>query len=434
MKEKSDASSINQMELEIQRLKIAVEELSVLNDLAIASGASTNVDHMLDIILSKSIKAVKADQGSISLVTEQEENSLRTLIRHTDQSNERSGYHVGEHITGWVLKHKQPLMIEKLATDERFQATDEERKKIRSVLCVPIWSQAKIIGILLMSNKKNNATFDSDDLRLLSIIASQSGQLIRNSQLASEMIEKKRIEHELALARKIQLSLLPASAPALSTLDIACYFKPAVEVGGDYYDFFMLDENHFGILIMDVSGHGAAAAMMTTMIKGIFHTILKQFVSVDQTLGELNSMCSNMVPRNIFITSMILVFDLEKNSLTFSNAGHNPLILYSKDSGICQLHECPGPALNINPQWTFSSKTIELKPQDVVVVYTDGLVEAMNNQFEMFNTVHLTQSIEHAADKPVDCIIENIKKDLYEFTGTSNLADDVLVVGIKIKG
>lgn len=245
--------SIQQLEKEIQRLKSAVEELTVLNDLAIAASSSMEVDQMLNIILQKSIKAVKAEQGSISLVTEQQEKPFRTLIRQVDRSNQLSAYRLSDHITGWVLKNSKPLIIKDLSTDKRFWVSQGEQEKIRSVLCVPIWSKAEIIGILMMINKKNNNPFDSNDLRLLSIIAAQSGQLILNSQLQEEALEKKRLEQELALARDIQMRLLPIKEPINGELEISSFFNPAAQVGGDYYDYFDLGNQKIGIVIADVS-------------------------------------------------------------------------------------------------------------------------------------------------------------------------------------
>lgn len=294
---KSEMQNVQQLEKEIQRLKLAVEELSVLNDLAIAASSSLEVRQMLDIIVQKSIKAVKAEQGSISLVTEQEDTPFRTLIRQVDRTHEQMPYRVGAHITGWILKNKKPLIIENLTTDERFKASEQEGKVIRSVLCVPIWSQAKIIGILMMMNKKTHEPFNADDLRLLSIIAAQSGQLIRNSQLQEEALEKKRLEFELSLARRIQNNLLPRAAPITPYLDIASYFNPAEEVGGDYYDYFSLGDQQIGVVIADVSGHGPAAAMMMTMVKGILHSIVQQFSSPAQSLSEINSIIARIAPK-----------------------------------------------------------------------------------------------------------------------------------------
>jgi len=119
---------------------------------------------------------------------------------------------------------------------------EQEAKEIRSVLCVPIWSQAKLIGILMMMNKKTHEPFNVDDLRLLSIIAAQSGQLIRNSQLQEKAMEKKRLEFELSLARRIQTNLLPKTAPITPHLDIASYFNPSAHLQFNYLTRFLRDQ------------------------------------------------------------------------------------------------------------------------------------------------------------------------------------------------
>ena len=272
-----DNQKILQLENEVRRLKSAVEELIVLNDLAIAAGKFLEVEEMLDLIVEKSIKAVKAEQGSILLVTEEKDAPLKTLIRQADQRSRLMPYKVGLHITGWVLTHQQPLIIENLATDTRFHTTEQERKEIKSVLCVPIRFQAKIIGILMVTNKKTLEPFGADDMRLLSIIAAQSGQFIRNSELQQETIQKKRMEEALAMAREMQLSLLPKKVPETKAIEISSYFNAADEVGGDYYDYFDLAENRIGVVVADVSGHGPSAALVMTMIKGILHTITKKY-------------------------------------------------------------------------------------------------------------------------------------------------------------
>ncbi len=429
-----ETQNIQQLEQEIQRLKIAVEELSVLNDLAIAASSSMEVRQMLDIIVQKSIKAVKAEQGSISLVTEQEETPFRTLIRQVDRTHEQMPYRVGAHITGWILKNKKPLMIDNLATDGRFKASEQEAKEIRSVLCVPIWSQAKIIGILMMMNKKTQEPFNADDLRLLSIIAAQSGQLIRNSQLQEEALEKKRLEFELSLARRIQTNLLPKAAPITPHLDIASYFNPAEEVAGDYYDYFWLGDQRIGIVIADVSGHGPAAAMMMTMVKGILQTIVQQFSSAEHSLSEINSIIARIAPKDIFITMMFLIFDLNKKVLRFSNAGHNPIVCYNSLDRSCQLIELKGCALNLVKKCDYEVKEIPLQPNDLFLIYTDGVTEAINENQELFEEARLVQAVEEMASKSADEIIQHVKSRLFEFAGQAKQADDVLMIAIKVIG
>ena len=430
---KTDMRYVRQLEKEVQRLRIAVDELIVLNDLAVAASSSMDVKQMLDIIIQKSMKAVKAEQGSISLVTEQEEIPFRTLVRQVDRTHDQMPYHVGTHFKGWVLKYKKPLIIENLTTDDRFKASKQELKEIRSVLCVPIWCQAKIIGILIMMNKKTQEPFTTDDQRLLAIIAAQSGQLIRNSQLQEEAVEKQRLEYELNLASRIQNSLLPDETPMNSELDISSYFHPTEAVGGDYYDYFVLGDKLLGVAIADVSGHGPAAAMVMTLIKGILHSISLQYSSVQKFLEDVNSILTRIVPKKMFISMMFLVFDLKKKILHFSSAGHNPIIYYKKSSRTCEMIELKGTALNLKKNCTYLAKEIALESEDVFFIYTDGITEASNAKREMFEETALLQSVQEVASRTAHEIIDHVKSRLYDFIGKMRLTDDALMIVIKIK-
>jgi sigma-B regulation protein RsbU (phosphoserine phosphatase) len=423
---------LTHLEGEVNRLKSAIQELTVLNDLATAASSSLEVSEVLDIIVEKSIKAVKAEQGSILLLTEQEESPLKTLIRQQDRSRLLT-YKVGTNITGWVLKHQQPLIIDDLAADERFNTTEQERQEIRSVLCVPIRLRSKLIGILMVTNKKTFEPFNSDDLRLLSIIAAQSGQLIRNSQLQQETLEKKRMEHELTMARNIQRGLLPKKIPEAANLDIASYFNAADEVSGDYYDYFDLGDSRIGIVMADVSGHGASSALVMTMVKGVLQAIKQNFISSDRTLHEMNVILGETIPKDMFVTMMFLVFDFDNMVLKYSNAGHNPLMSYNQQSKCCEFLELRAPALSISNLAVYKEKEIPLNEGDLFVIYTDGVTEAFNEKKEMFEETRFLQAVREVASEQAGTTIEHVKKKLYDFMGDASQSDDVAMIAVKIK-
>lgn len=420
-----------QLESEVERLKSAVQELTVLNDLAITASSSLEVNQVLDIIVEKSIKATKAEQGSILLLTEQEDSPLKTLIRQQDRSQLLT-YKIGTNITGWVLKHQQPLIIDDLATDERFNTTEQERQEIRSVLCVPIRFRAKLLGILMVTNKKTFEPFSKNDMRLISIIAAQSGQLIRNSQLQQETLEKKRMEQELVMARNIQRGLLPYRQPEIDGLEIASYFNAADEVSGDYFDYFDLGENRIGIVMADVSGHGASSALVMTMIKGILQALKQTYESSDVVLRELNLILDQTIPKDMFVTMMYLDFDLNNKIMRYSNAGHNPLIIYNSKSSSSELIEFRSPALSLSKLAAYSEKEISLNPGDVFVVYTDGVTEAFNDKKEMFEETRLMQAVDEKGQEQANSIIDNLKNRLQEFTGDAKQSDDIAIITIKV--
>lgn len=418
---------------EVQRLKSAVEELTLLNELALAASTSVDVNKVLDIIIQKSIKAVKAEQGSIMLVTPKKDTPFETLIRKEDISGEMTGYKVGANITGWVLKNKQPLIIENLAKDDRFKVTEKEIGEIQTVLCVPIVTHAEIIGVLTLTNKKTGEPFSSNDLRLISILAAQSGQLIHNSQLQQQAMERKRLQHQLDMAREMQLNLLPKKDPQNQLIEIASYFSPADAVGGDYFDYFQTEEDKMVIALADVSGHGAAAALVMTLLKGILYSVMSKFESLGKALQETNRTLSSMIPADNFVTMQLLMIDSAKEEIHIANAGHNPVIKYNSAQKKCQLLEVKGCAINLLPDFVYSSNTFEIKPDDVIVVYTDGINEAPNFNSEMFQISRLTETVENSDKGSAQTIINHIRKELASFTENQKQSDDMVLIAVKIK-
>ncbi len=179
-----------ELKQKLEQYKSAVNELQVLNESALASGNSQNIEQTLNTIVQKILRAVNAEQGSIMLLTDDEHDPFKTFLRKDDFSTLKPHYRINTSISGWVLKNEESLLIKNLSKDNRFNSTEEERKDIQSILCSPIWFEGKIIGVMTMVNKKDKSEFTESDQTLLSIISIQAGQLIKNSQLQQEYFQK----------------------------------------------------------------------------------------------------------------------------------------------------------------------------------------------------------------------------------------------------
>lgn len=188
---------IAELRKELQTFRSAVTELQLLNEIALASGSSADVEQTLGQIVQTSLAAFGAEEGSIQLLTPDDARPFRTVVRRDERTAARRQFHVGTSITGWVLSHEEPLLVTDLATDPRFMATDDERREVRTLLCSPIWFEGSIIGVLTMLNKRGTSPFTPDDLTLLSIIAVQAGQLIKNSERRQENLLRQQ-EAEIA--------------------------------------------------------------------------------------------------------------------------------------------------------------------------------------------------------------------------------------------
>ena len=199
-----EKKKIKELEEENTRLRSSVAELKVLNEIAVSSGRTTDIDQILHIIMQKSINAIEAEQAAILLTTKNVEEPLTTFVRQDDTSSLEHNYHIGSNITGWVLVNKKPLIIENLSEDKRFKPTAEEKKDIHSALCVPLWFEGEIIGVMMLINKKNAKYFSRNDLNLFSIISVLSGQLIKNLELQKETFQERRETEKLQEMDKIK--------------------------------------------------------------------------------------------------------------------------------------------------------------------------------------------------------------------------------------
>lgn len=426
---------VKKLENENTRLKKTVEDLWTINHLARIISSTMPVDQILDKVVSVSLKAVKAEQGTISLINEQEnkqQDAFKTLIRKVDTSTPRGKYRLDEELSGWMIKNRKPLMINDINKANILKGVHLLNQEIHSILSVPLMCKGKLIGVVNVFNKKEDGEFSKEDQRLLYIIASQSAQVIENARLYEEEKQLRRYEHELELARDIQEGLIPKALPETEQLEIASYFNPAHQVGGDYFDFFDLGNDQIGMVMADVSGHGASAALVMTMVKGILHAITHEYESPDQVLSEINSILNQIGPKEKFVTMMFLVFDLKKKQLRYSNAGHNPLLFYNCKSDTCEMVELRGTALGLSNLSEYKEKGISLGSGDLILIYTDGVTEAFNEQGEMFEASRLFQAVQDVATKQAGTVIEHVKSKVQAFINNAPQSDDMAMIAVKV--
>lgn len=432
-KQSSDSQVIEELRKENNRLKKTVEDLSTINQLANIINSTMPVENILNRVVEVSVKAIKAEQGTISLLDEkQSSDPFKTLIRKVDMTQPQGQFRLDDHLSGWMIANRRPLLINDLSKDQTFRGYQPANQNIRSLLSVPLLCKGKLIGVVNLFNKKNGGAFTEDDQRLFAIIASQSAQVIENARLYEEEKRLRKFEHELQMAREIQERLLPKTIPETRRLDIASYFNPATQVGGDYFDYFQLQEDQLGLVMADVSGHGTSAALVMTMVKGIMHAITQNFTSPEAVLKELNAIINQIGPREKFVTMAFLVFDLSAGQLRFSNAGHNPILFYQKMARQCEMIELRGPALGLSKLSSYQQKEMKLDSGDLIVVYTDGVTEAFNKKGEMFEESGLRAAVSAAVSSPSSEIIAHVKNEILKFTDGAQQSDDMAIIAVKV--
>jgi len=249
--------------------------------------------------------------------------------------------------------------------------------------------------------------------------------------------EKERFARELEIARTVQLKFLPQSVPHFDKLEIASFCRPAREVGGDYYDFIKVGDRFMNVLIGDVSGKGVSAAFYMTMIKGIIKTLSRSNLSPSELLARANEIFYENVPRNIFVSIIYGMFDMEKGRFTFASAGHNPLIIHKKQkSGIDTINP-KGIALGLDKGDFFSEvikeASVSIEDRDVYIFYTDGISEAMNSAGEIFGEDRLCDLVDRNAHFSANRLQSTIIEEVDKFTGKALQHDDITLVVVKVK-
>jgi sigma-B regulation protein RsbU (phosphoserine phosphatase) len=253
---------------------------------------------------------------------------------------------------------------------------------------------------------------------------------------AKHITERQRLQQELEIARNVQMSFLPKSNPSMAELDIASRCAPALEVGGDYYDFMDLPDKRLGVVVGDVSGKGTQAAFFMTLTKGFVHALAEVSGSPSTVLTQVNKLFYENVDRGVFISMVYGVFDTKQHVLTLARAGHNPVIMRKTQATQVEVINPMGLALGLDPGATFAKSiqevSIPFQSGDLFVFYTDGFPEAMNKTMEEFGEERLCQTIQNYAHGTAAEIMDGVFAEMRLFVGKAKQHDDMTIVVVKV--
>jgi sigma-B regulation protein RsbU (phosphoserine phosphatase) len=414
---------------ENRRLRRAVEELSVLNDLARAIGASLNLQDIMQTIIHRSLRAIHAEQGVITIVDQAAGDSMKTLVRTMVSSSSHPQYHFNQSLLGWMYLNKKPLLVTDPTNDDRFRGVQWETS-VRSLLCVPMIVKSKLIAVLTAYNKRQGAQFSDEDQRLLAIIAAQSAQVLENARLAEDEKALQRMREEVRLASKIQEELLPKVPPKIAGYDIAGASYSAQVVGGDYFDFIPAEGNRLAVTLGDVSGKGLPASLLMANVQATLRgqTLLTPPANI--CLQRSNTLLYRSTSSDKFVTLFYGLLDPVAHTLTYANAGHDSPKLLGADGNMRRL-EAGGVVLSILEHFPYEEALLTLAPGDLLVLYSDGVTEAGNTQQEFFGEPRLMEVIRQHRNAPAVEIIEHIVAAVRAHAGAADQTDDITLVVVK---
>lgn len=339
----------------------------------------------------------------------------------------------GEGAAGRVLASRTAEILEDAGQVAEAMLAGWERTATRGLvtvpICVPGREGAPVLGVLQVADPRDRAPFSAADLKLATALATNAAVLVENQRLIA-------YERELAIARTIQRSLLPARAPEVAGLDVAGSCVPASAVGGDYYDHVAVGPSGLGVVIADVSGHNLASALLQTTARSVLRAEALSGAGPSTVLERANRALHEDLERSeLFLTAWYGVFDGATGRFAMSDAGHPPALVWRRDSGTVEDVSAGGPPLGVDPAASYESSELRLRPGDVVVAYTDGLTETRSRTGdEEYGVERLAAALARSADGSAAEIVAALLRDVAAWDGGGAAADDRSVVVVKVRG
>jgi phosphoserine phosphatase RsbU/P len=314
----------------------------------------------------------------------------------------------------------------------------EALQELNAQLLLPVSLDSRLLGLISLGPKKSEAPYSRADLQLLSAVASQTGLALENAELTEsirrEVAERERVNRELEIAREVQQRLFPQNLPEVRGLEFAGYCRPALGVGGDYYDFVRLEDGSLGIAIGDVSGKGIAAALMMASLQASLRgQTLTPSLTLAQMVQHINRLVYEASAENRYATFFYAQYDPSTRILRYVNAGHNPPMLWRGMSGEVVRLEEGGMVVGLFRDFPYHEASLELQPSDIFVAFTDGISEAMNNADEEFDEERLIDAVKTCKSRCAADMITSILERVDAVTAGAPQHDDMTLVVVRVQ-
>ncbi len=333
---------------------------------------------------------------------------------------------LGEGFIGYAAQTGKSVISADVSKDSRYFPA---RKRTKSELVTPIVSNDKVIGVFDLESDELDA-YDSDDLAILEMLASQVAIIIEKAELNQEFVEKKRIQAQLEIAREVQLELLPDGDPQLKDFDLSAYIFPTEEVSGDYYDWVKMFDDQIAIVIADAVGKGIPAALLMAFLRASMRASVQIGYAPHIAFARVGNLLWDSVESHQFITAIYGILDATNRTFVYSSAGHNPPLLVSKD-GTHRFVEYGDMALGMFRDILYHQHFIRLEKGQVMVLYTDGITEAANESGDEYGSERFAQRVMDGLQLSARDLIEFIREDIAVFTRRTDLDDDATLFVVK---
>ncbi|MBK7934176.1 MAG: SpoIIE family protein phosphatase [Pyrinomonadaceae bacterium] len=403
-----------------------VDKLRLLLDITKTISRSLDLDEVLSLVMDTLGSLIPYDAAGIYLIEFSEEDKSPYVFK----SKVIRGYQIsfdlieprlkiGEGFIGVVAQTGKPIISPDVSKDERYFAA---RELTRSELVAPIISNEHVIGVFDLESDNLNA-YTEDDLEVMQLLTSQVAIIIEKVRLHDEVVEKKRIQAQLEIARSVQLELLPENDPIVPNFDVSAYIFPTEEVSGDYYDWVKVFDDQVGIVVADAVGKGIPAALLMSFLRACLRACVQIGYAPHIAFSKVSNLLRDSTEENQFITAIYGLLDSTNKTFVFSNAGHNPPLLIKSD-GEYRFVEYGDMPLGMFDDVHYHQHFIRFEPGQVMVIYTDGITEATNPNGEEYGSERFAKRVLECINMPAKKMIDHIRKGVADFTERKFLDDD----------
>lgn len=413
------------------QLRQRVNELTVVYNLTMMLAEQRD----LPAVLQRTVQLVSDVMGtkaaSIRLIDQEHDELVIKAVHNLSEKYLNKGPVVlsKAEIDRVALGEKGYEYVANLGDDPRVQYPGESKTEgIVSMLSAGMRYKGKAVGVLRVYTA-DQFTFTPLQIDLLKAVAAQAAAAIENTRLTTEAIEAEALEKQVTLAAEVQKRMIPATPPSVPGLELSAVYVPALTLGGDFYDFIELPDNNIGMVIADVSGKGVPASLIMASVRAALRAQVDNVYYLYEIMHRLNVMLCRDTKDSEFVTLFYGVYNATSRRFTYCNAGHPPPMLL-RDGKITELAS-DNMVLGINPDEPYRQSFVDLKAKDRLVIYTDGVTDAMNFQKNPFGKQRLTEAFLRSGPT-AELVSQNILWELRKFVGISKRSDDVTMIAAQV--
>jgi phosphoserine phosphatase RsbU/P len=417
--------------VDLESLEAEHRSISVISDVSQALVSHKPIAELLEYIMNLISENLPMDRAILMLKEGNPSQLIPRVVRVKRAGLRNQKILVSQSIVNTVTDQHAAVIISDVQSDPRFMAQESIiQLNIHSAMCVPLWNNRDIIGIIYADRISIPDKFNDEDLKLLTLLANLAAIKIENAKLIEEAIEKEKMERELQLAANIQKDFLPKENPKIVKYDVAGTNIPCYQVGGDYYDFIPIDKDRMGFTIADVSGKGVSASLLMATLRASLLSEVYPGYDIEKMAEKLNNFVHRSSDINHFITFFYCEINNKTGLVRYINAGHNPPIIIDKKGNVNRL-DPSGLCLGMFPASCYEVKEVKLKSGDSAVLYTDGVTESRNAAQEDYTEERLLEfSLKHR-EMSSQQMVDNLCTELENFTVGTDPMDDMTIVVIK---